>query len=81
MKPLLAVLLCVSVAAPGCGLRSSMLRTRSWPEMQAAVAARTVTRSYAEGLPLGKKVRVSLKDGRSFAATFMGTEGEAVRLH
>ena len=80
MKRLLAVLVCVSVAAPGCGARASFLRTRTWPEMEAAAVSQTITRSYADGLPLGGRVRVSLKNGESFAATFMGVDGEAVRL-
>lgn len=80
MKRWLAVLLCVLVAAPGCGARVSLMRTRTWPEMERAAAAQSVTRHYAEQLPLGQRVRVTVKTGDSFTATFMGVEGDGIRV-
>jgi len=36
--------------------------------------------SYAAELPAGREVDVRLKDGDRFRATFMGVEGESVRV-
>ena len=39
-----------------------------------------IPRSYVEQLPVGRQVEVRLKDGERFKGTFMGVEGDAVRV-
>lgn len=79
MMRLLAVLLCAALALPGCALRGAVA-PQARPGTAASPAPQYITRAYAEKLPVGSKVRVTLHDGQSFSATFMGLEGEAVRL-
>ncbi len=83
MKRLLAAILSASLASSGCGMTAVRMGSR------ASVAARPsardaapqgVPRDYAGQLPVGARVRVSVAGGRSFIATFMGVEGDAIRV-
>jgi hypothetical protein len=79
MRSVIAVVLCASLLAPGCAVRSSSLGPRLDP---AGVAPQggEIPRAYAEQLPVGKEVEVRLKSGEHFKGTFMGVEGDAVRV-
>lgn len=80
MKRMIAVLVCVSLAAPGCAVRSLSTATRLSLQRTPAGTSQAIPAEYAQKLPVGSKVKVSLKDGKRFSATFMGVEDEAVRL-
>lgn len=81
MKALIVPVLCASLVAPGCALplRSIPIRV-SLPAAHRSPAAQDVSATYASQLPVGRRVDVALKDGSRFEATFMGVEGDAVRL-
>ena len=81
MKRLLALVLSVLFALPGCALQSRSTASRfSVAAHPPARVAQEVTASYASQLPVGRRVDVVLKDGSRFKATFMGVEGDQVRL-
>lgn len=86
MKRGLSLLLAVLLAAPGCGARLASQRAHGVPRPQTAGAgssggaAQAITREYAEKLQVGAKVAVAVKGGESFSATYMGVEGDAVRV-
>ncbi len=79
MKSVLAVVLCVSLLAPGCAVRSSSLDARVGFDGSARQGGE-IPRSYAEQLPMGREVEVRLKSGERFKGTFMGVEGDAIRV-
>ncbi len=81
MKRTLALVLSALLAVPGCALQSKPAAARfSIPLHRPSVAAQDVPASYVSQLPVGRRVEVILKDGSRFKATFMGVEGEQVRL-
>jgi hypothetical protein len=72
---------CMLASATGCGARSlSARRLQVQTAGTAAAGPRWITREYAEKLPVGTKVKVERRDGQSFSATFMGVDGDAVRV-
>jgi len=79
MKSLLAIVLSVSLLAPGCAVRSSSVSPRVG-FAGARAQAGDIPRSYAAQLPVGRQVEVRLKSGEHFKGTFMGVEGDAVRV-
>jgi len=79
MKSVLAVVLCVSLLAPGCAVRSSSLDPRVGFDGSARQGGE-IPRSYAEQLPVGREVEVRLNSGERFKGTFMGVEGDAIRV-
>jgi hypothetical protein len=79
MKSVLAVVLCASLLAPGCAVRSSSLDPRVAVDGTPRQGGE-IPRSYAEQLPVGREVEVRLKSGERFKGTFMGVEGDGVRV-
>lgn len=83
MKRLLAALVSASLASSGCGVTAVTMRSgnpvAARPPAREA-APQGVPRDYAAQLQMGARVHVSLAGGRSFDATFMGVEGEAIRV-
>jgi hypothetical protein len=79
MRAFLTILLCISLLAPGCSVRSSSVSPRAGLDGPAAQAG-DIPRSYADQLPVGRQVEVRLKSGEHFKGTFMGVEGDAVRV-
>lgn len=82
MKRGLAVLLSVLIALPGCSARyaPSVNGVPLAPRRAAPSAPQGITRDYVDRLPVGARVKVALRSGESFAATYMGVEAEAVRV-
>ena len=78
MKPLITLVLCVSLLAPGCAVRSSV-DSRMVPG-RSGVQGSDIPRSYAQELPAGKEVEIRLRNGEHFKGTFMGVEGETIRV-
>jgi hypothetical protein len=79
MRRMVAVALVAAMLATGCSMHRSA-RFAVGPGQAYALRDQAVSASYAEKLPIGSKVKVALRSGRAFAATFMGVEGDAVRL-
>lgn len=79
MKRLLVVLLCAAIVAPGCAVRTAS-RAPSTLNGDRAVQAPEIPRSYAQELPVGRQVEVRLKSGERFKGTYMGVEGDAIRV-
>lgn len=74
----LVLALVLSIAPAGC---ASAGRTPPAPPAHApGGAASDVPRAYAEQLPVGRQVEVRLRGGGRFKATYMGVEGDSVRL-
>jgi hypothetical protein len=85
-------LLVVLVAAPGCSVRLGSRASLDAPlraaldnrlpsrHAQTPAAGPAITRDYAERLQVGARVRVALRGGASFSATYMGVEGDAIRV-
>ena len=67
-------------SSTACGIRTSRAGLQAQPSGGAPGGPRWITREYAEKLPVGTKVKVERKNGDSFTATFMGVEGDAVRI-
>jgi len=83
MKRGLVVLLAVLVALPGCGARLASPTLNGVPfvpRRAAPPAPQAITRAYAEKLPVGARVKVAVRSGASFSATYMGVEDDAVRV-
>ncbi len=85
MKRTLAVVMAALLACPGCGVhfaargfpipvsRARQQADQSLPPRSSDAAT---WQRYLANLPVGAKVKVQTRDGRSFKAVFMGLEGE-----
>lgn len=83
MKRGLTVLLAVLIALPGCGTRLALPTLNGVPiapRRAAPSSPQAITRAYAERLPVGARVKVAVRRGESFSATYMGVERDAVRV-
>lgn len=85
MKRAVAVLLATLLAAPGCSVRlgtAKAVHAASPFGVQAGSPTRAagITKEYAEKLPVGARVRVAVTSGQSFSATYMGVEGDGIRV-
>ena len=78
MRSVLALLLCVSLLTPACAVRSSSLEPRAG--FGAAGQSGEIPRAYVEQLPVGRDVEVRLRGGERFKGTYMGLEGESIRV-
>lgn len=74
---LFSLLLVVAIASSGC---ASALGPRASVRPVGEREAADIPRSYVEQLPVGRQVEVRLRSGGRFKATYMGVEGDAVRL-
>lgn len=79
MKRTLALLLSVTVTLAGCAARVPSLGLRH-DAGNGTASLQEIPGSYAAQLPVGRLVEVRLKSGERFKATFMGVEGEKVRV-
>lgn len=72
---------CLALSSSACApLALASKRLQARPAGSPPTRDTWITREYAEKLPVGTKVKVERRDGKSFTATFMGVEGDAVRL-
>ena len=77
MTRVLAVVLCVTLAAPGCAtMRAS--RTSIPMKPSQTVPDRAVMTTYLKQLPVGSKVRARLTDGSTIRGTLMKTGDEGI---
>ncbi len=74
MKRLLALLMCVTLAAPGCA-SSGAGRVATMPEQR---PDSTVLADYVQKLPLGSPVRVELAGGRTVRGTLINATAQSL---
>jgi hypothetical protein len=81
MKRTIAVLLSVVVAvvSTGCATTGRSFSV-GHARVDGSARAQEIPASYAGALPLGRSVEVRLKNGDKFKATFMGAEGDSIRV-
>lgn len=80
MNRLLALLLSAVIALPGCAIAPVARRTLMRPPQPGSAQPPVITREYARQLAVGSKVKVALRTGDRFSATYMGVEGDSVRV-
>jgi len=75
-RRVLCIVILLAVASSGCAARAGAASAGP----RSGHGRADIPRSYAEQLPVGHTVEVRLRSGGRFKATYMGVEGEAVRL-
>lgn len=83
MRQLLAVVLCVTMVAPGCASTTYRLSAPSTMAGQSRdgqqVADASVIAAFVKQLPAASRVRIRLTERRTIRGTFMGvTDGQMV---
>ena len=86
MTRALALLLCITLATPGCATTSRMTSTWGTPltrDPSQPPPDRTLLTTYLKQLPPGSKVRARLIDGSTVRGTLMkaGDEGIVVQMN
>ncbi len=84
MKRSLALILSILLCVPGCAMRAPSAAVHGFripvPLHAKSRAPQEIPADYVSRLPVGDRVEVALKNGQRFKATFMGLEGDRVRL-
>ena len=81
MTRALALLLCITLAVPGCATTSRMTSTWGTPltrDPSQAPPDRTLLTTYLKQLPVGSKVRAHLIDGSTVRGTLMKAGDDAI---
>ncbi len=84
MKRVLALMLAAAITSPGCAVRlpvggrsflsRATLSTPSRPPQARYGSDQAAWERYLDSLPIGAKVKVETRDGKSFKGIFMGVE-------
>ncbi|HSK10648.1 MAG TPA: hypothetical protein VK911_13800 [Vicinamibacterales bacterium] len=80
LQRILSLCLVVVMAASGCATRAASHAAGGAGRWDRANGDGQIPASYLEQLPVGRHVEIRLQEGPRFKATFMGVEGDNVRL-
>ena len=79
MRQLIAMLVCVTVAAPGC-VASQGPRLQTVPAVPASTADRGVLADFVKQLQLGSRVKATVTGNRTFRGTLVKRTDDALML-
>jgi len=77
MKPLIVLVLCLGLAAPGCAT-SQTTRVQTGPQAAPAALDRAILADFARNLPVGTRVRATIAGPRTIRGTLLKTTDTAI---